>query len=233
MKYFENKTLIFCVICLVATILLLTGCGVTGTYFVGDRYAYKKLVLNGDSTFVYEQFFDAGGLSAIKGKWAQKKDILILNSFEQPGYKPNSVHDTILPNRDKKIIMVCNMEASAHNWVISINNGQETDTLDIYGTSLDNNGLPLDGTYSRVDSIHSIKIIKTAGWSDCILRDSTFYPDNPASNVITIYAQPYNLYYGVSYLVNAAWKRKRNKIYTWRKENGDYSPSSYLKRRIA
>ncbi|MDL2326912.1 hypothetical protein LJC67_07530 [Bacteroidales bacterium OttesenSCG-928-A14] len=162
-----------------------------------------------------------------------KKNILILNSNEQPGYKPNTAYDTLEQDRYEKLIIVENMGASVHNWVISINDGQEIDTVNTYDAIFKNKLTPYasTGTYTMIDSIYSIKIIETAGWVDCMLRDSVFNISNPKSNVIILYAQPYNLYYGMMNIVNAEWKIKGNKIYYWRDETGEFKKKYYLRKK--
>jgi len=219
-------------------VVLFTSCSITGTYFVGDGFANKTLILKNNNEFVYKQFYDVGGfLPSINGTWTKNGNILTLNSNEQPAFKPNSIFDTLMQwNRNEKLIIFREMEYVmffTHKWVISINNGQEIDTLDCCNDSIEKDFHYIGtATLSTIDSIGSIKILNTRNWTDCILKDSVFYISNPKSNLIYIFPDPYNMYYGAKYMVNTEWKIKNRKIYYWRTENGKYAKDAYLEKRL-
>ena len=222
-----------------------TSCSITGTYFTGNRDIAHTLILKNDNKFIYKSFYDVGGAQPpINGEWTKNGNILTLNSNEQPDFKPNSIFDTLIQwDRNDKLIIFCNMDyvmSFTDNWIISINNGQEIDTLSggfgvIYNSIYEKFkfiGYCGSVVYTTIDSIGSIKILNTRNWNDCILRDSVFYISNPKSNIIFIFPDPYNMYYGAEYMVHTEWKIKNRKIYFWRKENGKYAKDAYLKKRL-
>jgi hypothetical protein len=223
-------------------VIFFTSCSITGTYFTGDGLRYDKLILKNNNKFTYIQFSDVGGGHSINGKWTKNENILTLNSIEQPNYKPNSIFDTLIQwDRNEKLIVFGAIDyvmGFTDKWIISINNGQEIDTLDycseIHNIRKEFEFIPFgSAVFTTIDSIGSIKVINTQDrWTDCILRDSTFYISNSKSNIILIYPDPYNLYYGAQYMVNTEWKIKNRKIYIWRKGNGKYSNSYCLKKRL-
>lgn len=198
---------------------------------MGDGFSNDKLTLSKD-TFSFRTFSDVGGATTFKGKWSRHGDILTLNSFNRPAFKPNSVREITGRERAKKLIVVQNLDVSAHRAVISINNGQEIDTLDhIDQKDLDTYDLFfVTGAYTNISSIKSIKILNTNNWTDCVLRDSLFYVTNPGANVIIVYAQPYNFYAGMQYMIEQQWKFVGNKIYTWHTANDKWSKTFFLKR---
>ena len=220
-------------------VIFFTSCSITGTYFTGNGLCNQKLILKKNNEFTYKTFIDVGGANSINGKWTKSGNTLTLNSTEQPNYKPNSIFDTLIQwDRNEKLIIfseIGDFMAFTDEWIISINDGQSIDTL-IYGNYnmyKEFEFIPLgSATITTIDSIGSIKVVNTNGWTDCILRDSTFYISNPKSNIIIIYPDPYNLYHGVKYMVNKEWKIKNRKIYLWRKENGEYLKDGYLKKRL-
>lgn len=215
-------------------ILLSAGCKITGEYFSGDGFNNTELILKKDSTFIYKTFHDIGGTNVIEGKWTKHKNFIILNSNAKPPFKPNSLIEKQVPGQKKKLIIVQNMDVSAGRAIISVNNGQQTDTLNVLMDSTYwgiEYPLFVTGTYTNVTPIKSIRILRIDDWKDCVLRDSLFYVSNPASNLIIIYAQPYNQYYGMNYLVDAAWKLKRNRIYLWRQTKTKFAKDSYLRKR--
>jgi len=226
-------------------VILFTSCSITGTYFTGDGLRYDKLILKNNNKFTYIQFSDVGGGHSINGKWTKNENILTLNSIEQPNYKPNSIFDTLIQwDRNEKLIIFCDMDYVmffTDKWIISINNGQEIDTLGYYNEKygkMYNIYKEFEfitfcsAVLTTIDSIGSIKVLNTNGWTDCILRDSTFYISNPKSNIILIYPDPYNLYHGAQYMVNTEWKIENRRIYTWRNGSGEYSKDYYLKKRL-
>ena len=215
-------------------IFVLFGCKITGNYFSGDGLNYTNFILNKDSTFTYETFNDIEGTTTIKGKWTKNKKILTLNSFEQPTFKPNSTYEKFIPNQDKKLIVIQNMDVSAYSTIISLNNGQEIDTLNfLFDTTLRkyNFTFGVTGVYTTIDLIKNIRILKTNNWTDCVLKDSLFYISNPKANFIIIYSQPYNHYNGMNYFVNSEWELNHNKIYIWRQTKSKYNRNNYLQKK--
>ena len=214
--------------------LVFSSCKITGEYFGGDGFNNQYLKLNKDSTFIYETFHDIGGTKTLQGKWTKSKNILILNSNEQPKFKPNSTFEKVIPDQDKKLIIVQNMDVSAYHSIISLNNGKEIDTLrTIKDTTYWTDQFPLfiTGIYTNIDKINSIRILQTDNWTDCVLKDSLFLISNPNSNLIIMYAQPYNQYNAMNYLVNVEWKIKGNRIYIWRETKSKYAKNSYLRKK--
>jgi hypothetical protein len=218
----------------IALVFLITGCKITGKYFIGDGLGFESLTLSDDSTFVFVTFHDVGGSLIINGKWTLNKKIITLNSYEKPDFKPNSILEKTIPNQNKKLIIVQCMDVSAFEAVISINNGQETDSLEVItDTIFSNDQYPflVTGTYTTIDTVKKIHILQTNNWTDCVLKDSVFYVSDPKSNFIIIYAQPYNQYYGMKYLVNAEWKFTHNRIYNWRESKTRFAKDCYLKKK--
>lgn len=214
--------------------ILISSCSITGKYFQGDGLNYHSMVLRKDSTFKYVYFNDLCGINVIEGKWSLKKDTLIINSKNQPDFKPSSVEEKYIHHLNEKLILIQNMDVSANRAVISINEDELIDTLNyIYDTLLMDTTFPLfsTGIYVNIDSISSIRIVETDNWSDCILKDSLFQIKNPCSNFIRIYAEPYNHYYGMTYFTDTKWLIQNNKIYLWREENGDFDRIFFLKKR--
>ena len=219
---------------IIAIAVIFSSCKITGEYFRGNGFSYEYLKVNKDRTFTYERFNDIGGTKTIQGKWTKRKNTITLNSNEQPNFKPNSTFEKVIPNQDKKIIIVQNMDISAFKAIISINNSQVFDTLKLLSdTAYLTEQFPdfVTGVYTNIDSIKSIRILQTNNLSDCVLKDSLFYTSNPKANLIIIYAQPYNHYFRMNYIVNAEWKFKFNRIYTWRKTKSKYSKNNYLRKK--
>ncbi len=218
----------------ILTLLILSsliGCKVTGIYSLGNGFSHIRMIIKEDSTFAYTTFFDAGGTDTIRGKWKLHKGYLILNSFAKPKFKPNSIYEKTEANKDKKLIIVQNMDVDASAAIISINNGQKVDTLRMLNDSNywnDSYPMGLTGAYTHIDSIKNIRIIKTDNWTDCILKDSSFNTLNPKSNLIIIYSQPYNHYWGMKYFVDTKWKLRFNRIYPWRKTITQFDKKYFL-----
>ncbi len=214
--------------------LFTTGCKVIGDYSLSSGFSNVHLTLKEDSTFIYRSFFDAGGTDTIAGRWTKHKKIVTLNSYAKPEFKPNTVYEKPEPNKNEKLIIIQFMDESASHTIISINNDQEIDTLKpLNDTTYLGDPYPMDLTsaYTHLNPINNIRILKTDNSTDCILKDSLFKISNPSSNLIIIYAQPYNHYSGMKYFVNTEWKIHYNRIYTWRKSNMKFDKEVFLSKR--
>lgn len=190
--------------------------------------------MNKDNTFKYTTFNDVGGTDVIEGKWSVYKDTLIINSNDQPEFKPSSVEEKIIPDLKKKVILAQNMDVFSSNTIISINEGELIDTLEFIQDSIfivDTPPYLLFGTYVDIDSIGSIRIIGVRGWTDCILKKNLFVLKNPYSNYIRLYIEPYNHYDGMNYFTDTKWLIRNNKIYKWRNKDGKFDRESVLKKR--
>jgi len=126
------------------------------------------------------------------------------------------------------------MDVTSFQSVISLNDGDEMDTLKVISdTAYWNDQFPIlvTGAYSNIDSVRNVRILKIDQFGDCVLKDSLFEISDPKSNCILIYAQPYNHYFGMKYFVDAEWKIKSNRIYIWRKTKTTFDKEVYLRKK--
>ena len=180
--------------------------------------ACDQLLLNKDSTFKYGLFYDVGGWKIWSGRWKVRKDTLILNSYNQPNFKLNSVIESQNLERDFITIQIFNIDQPAINASIEINDGQIIKNLDLFGVA---------EIHERI-KLRKIKIHNT-NWSDCVLKDSVFLIKNENTNNIEIHTQPLNSYLS-EYFVDLRWLIKGNKIFPWHNWTGAYTKSYSLKR---
>ena len=216
-------------------ILFFSSCTVTGKYFAGDGFNNTSLTLNKDHSFIFIDFHDIGGANKITGQWSLKNRILKLNSDNRPPFVPNSISAVQVKSLSHKLVVIQNMDVSAYKTIVSLNDGAIIDSTNY----LPANDLFIDssftflatGFYTNIDTIKSIRILKTNGWTDCGFTQTEFQVNNPNANYIRIFAQPYNHYYGMKYFYNTEWLIKNNKIYNWRQENNEFAKKAYLKKR--
>lgn len=203
-----------------------SGCKISNEY--NNNYGNDKesLIINYDGTFIFETTYQATGNTVIKGEWKRDKDILTLNSFDRPQFEPNTIEEKLIPNQTNKLI-IFQEDAYYDGTIISINNGQEIDTLRWLETYVNDDHLLVTGVFSKIDSIKTISVIKTF----CLLRDSIFSISNPSSNYIRIYPHPYNYYPRMKYLTNVQWKVEGNIIYYWKESEIEYSTKKFLTRK--
>jgi len=218
------------------TILILgifSSCNITGHYFSGDGFNNTSISLANDHSFTYFEYHDAGGKSVIEGKWVIQNDTLVLNSTNKPSFHPNSIVSKQELNNGRKLIIIQYMDVDADGVIVSLNNGQEFDTTRYLHDPLLRDSLSsfsITGFYTDLDSIQEIQILKTNGWVDCGLLQSQFILSNPKATNIRIFAQPFNQYFGMRFLINTKWLLRNNKIYNRRKEDNTFDEKSYLKK---
>lgn len=178
----------------------------------------EQLLLKQDSTFKYALFYDVGGWRIWNGKWIIKRDTLILNTYDQPNYKLNTISESIIQDTTYKTIQVYNNDIPATNADIDINDGELLLKLDFFGQiKIPKNIKP------RKIKIHN------SNWSDCILEDSVFLVKNENSNYYEIHTKPLNNYLS-EYFVETKWIINRGKILIWRKWDGEFSKKRILRK---
>jgi hypothetical protein len=178
----------------------------------------EQLLLKEDNTFKYALFYDVGGWRVWEGKFFLKKDTIVLNTYDQPDYKLNSILETKIQDSVNKIIQVYNIDVPATNAEIDINDGELLLKLDF-------------GGYIKIPNSVKLKKIKihNTNWTDCSLEDSVFIVKNENSNYIEIHTKPFNNYLS-EYFVDTKWIIKGRKIFIWRKWNGEFSKKRILKK---
>jgi hypothetical protein len=219
----------------ISMFLFISGCKVTGDYFIFNGFSSVHFTIKKDSTFIYQTFSDAGGGSdTIKGRWTTNNGMIFLNSSAKPKFIPNTIYEKAEPNKNKKLIIIKLMDVDAFKAIISINNGREIDTLNMINDTNylnDFESIDLTGVYTHLDSVKNIRILKIDDLKDCLLEDSVFKISNPSSNVIIIYAQPYNHYWPMKYFVNTEWKLHNSRIYPWRKTRTKFDRQVFLSKK--